>query len=142
HVQTTINSQFVDTENYPGTVIDTQDNVSEVMSFSNIVKFMTKVLYRHEITQKLLVFRTFEEFRTCMEAEDRHLNAFFNELCNLALYLDSTGMGNSTINALAELGITSTSQTVWRKKKEISDNHMDTVNNYLEKYHETSMILN
>ncbi|CAG8789785.1 11002_t:CDS:2, partial [Gigaspora rosea] len=62
HVQATINSQFVDTEDYPGTAVDTQDDVLE---------------------------------------------------------------------------------TVWRKKKkEISENHTDTINNYLEKYYETSMVLN
>ncbi|RIB26367.1 hypothetical protein C2G38_2163429 [Gigaspora rosea] len=144
HVQATINSQFVDTEDYPGTAVDTQDDVLEC-----------------EVAQKLLVFRTFRKFRTCIEAEDRHLKAFFDELvllanmsqkkyeshpkimsqlllvcyilcgirnkfiinvkCDLALYLDSTGTGDSTINALAEL---------------------DTINNYLEKYYETSMVLN
>ncbi|CAG8557583.1 5251_t:CDS:2, partial [Racocetra fulgida] len=36
-----------------------------------------------------------------------------NVKSDLALYLDSTGTSNSTINALAELGITSTAQTVW-----------------------------
>ncbi|CAG8514202.1 17191_t:CDS:1 [Cetraspora pellucida] len=117
-----------------------------------------------------------------MEAKDRHLKAFFDELVlsanlsqkkhesypkimsqlllicyilcdicnkfiinvkhNLALYLDSTDTDNSTINALAELGIISMSQTVWHKKKEISESHMDTINNHLEKYHETSMVLN
>ncbi|CAG8581564.1 11119_t:CDS:2, partial [Cetraspora pellucida] len=95
-----------------------------------------------EVTQKLSAFQTFEEFRTCMKAKNRRLKAFFDELHDLALYLDSTGTGDSTINALAELSITSISQTVWRKKKEILESYMDTINNYLEKYHETSMVLN
>ncbi|CAG8494863.1 20894_t:CDS:2, partial [Racocetra persica] len=38
------------------------------------------VLYWYEVTQKLLVFRIFEEFCTCIEAKDRHLKAFFDEL--------------------------------------------------------------
>ncbi|RIB01855.1 hypothetical protein C2G38_2229455 [Gigaspora rosea] len=58
-------SDIIYTKDYPGTAVDTQDDVSER---------------------------------------------------NLALYLDSTGTGDSTINALAELGIISTSQTVWRNE--------------------------
>ncbi|CAG8806499.1 432_t:CDS:2, partial [Racocetra persica] len=51
-------AQSADIENYPDTV--------------------------REVTQKLLAFRTFEEFRTCMEAKDRCLKAFFDKLVLLA----------------------------------------------------------
>ncbi|CAG8629227.1 18992_t:CDS:2, partial [Racocetra persica] len=56
-------AQFAGIENYPDTVIDTQEDILE-----------------REVTQKLSAFWTFEEFRTCMEAKDRHLKAFFDEL--------------------------------------------------------------
>ncbi|CAG8674762.1 6363_t:CDS:1, partial [Racocetra persica] len=73
-------AQSAGIEDYPDIVVDTQEDILEIMSFSNVIKFMTEVLYRHEVTQKLSVFRTFEEFRTCIEAKDRRLKAFFDEL--------------------------------------------------------------
>ncbi|CAG8567933.1 25178_t:CDS:1, partial [Racocetra persica] len=73
-------AQSAGIEDYPDTVVDTQEDILEIMSFSNVIKFMTEVLYWREVTQKLLVFRIFEEFRICMEAKDRHLKAFFDEL--------------------------------------------------------------
>ncbi|CAG8751955.1 5232_t:CDS:2, partial [Racocetra persica] len=73
-------AQSAGIEDYPDTVVDTQEDILKVMSFSNVIKFITEVLYRYEVTQKLLAFRTFEEFRTCIEAKDRHLKAFFDEL--------------------------------------------------------------
>ncbi|CAG8835616.1 11932_t:CDS:1, partial [Racocetra persica] len=73
-------AQSAGIEDYPDTVVDTQEDILEVMSFSNVIKFMTEVLYRREVTQKLSAFRTFKEFHTCMEAKNRRLKAFFDEL--------------------------------------------------------------
>ncbi|CAG8843032.1 4389_t:CDS:1, partial [Racocetra persica] len=73
-------AQSADIEDYLDTVVNTQEDILEVMSFSNVIKFMTEVLYRCEVTQKLSAFRTFEEFRICMKAKNRRLKAFFDEL--------------------------------------------------------------
>ncbi|CAG8563142.1 5469_t:CDS:1, partial [Racocetra persica] len=73
-------AQSAGIEDYLDTVVDTQEDILEVMSFSNVIKFMTEVLYQRKVTQKLLTFWIFEEFRTCMEAKDRHLKAFFDKL--------------------------------------------------------------
>ncbi|RIB18398.1 hypothetical protein C2G38_2184700 [Gigaspora rosea] len=126
----------------------------EVMSFSKAIETMTNVLYKCEVTQKLTAFQKFGEFRNYIEAENVHLTVFFEELVSLynkfiinlkhdiALYLDSTGTADATINALAELGITSTTQTVWRIKNKISNNHLTLINNNLDTFHESALVLN
>ncbi|CAG8562984.1 6198_t:CDS:1, partial [Cetraspora pellucida] len=40
------------------------------MSFSKAIETITKILYKQKITQKLLAFQKFEEFRAYMEAEN------------------------------------------------------------------------
>ncbi|CAG8453485.1 12517_t:CDS:2 [Cetraspora pellucida] len=45
-------AQFAGIEDYPNTVVNTQDNILEVMSFSNIIKLITENLYQHKVTQK------------------------------------------------------------------------------------------
>ncbi|CAG8735706.1 21832_t:CDS:2, partial [Gigaspora rosea] len=120
----------------------------EVMSFSKAIETMTNVLYKCEVTQKLTAFQKFGEFRNYIEAENVHLTVFFEELVSSTnlfkktLYLDSTGTADATINALAELGITSTTQTVWRIKNKISNNHLTLINNNLDTFHESALVLN
>ncbi|CAG8633596.1 2684_t:CDS:2, partial [Ambispora gerdemannii] len=103
----------------------------EVMSFPEAIKVMTKILYyKREVIQKLPAFQDFGEFSSCLEAENGQLMTFFDELIlstNLSqkkpeshpkiisqllfvCYLLCTS--DSMINALSELGITSTTQTI------------------------------
>ncbi|CAG8824845.1 23076_t:CDS:1, partial [Gigaspora rosea] len=49
---------------------------------------------------------------------------------------------DATINTLAELGIISTTQTVWHKKNEISNNHLTLINNNLDTFYESALVLN
>ncbi|CAG8836987.1 26469_t:CDS:1, partial [Racocetra persica] len=44
----------------------------EVISFLMAIKIMTNILYKREVTKKLLIFQTFEEFRAYMELENKN----------------------------------------------------------------------
>ncbi|CAG8658934.1 2699_t:CDS:1, partial [Racocetra fulgida] len=59
---------------------DSCDPLELEIFFSNTIKAMTDILYQYEVVKKLLVFKKFDEFRAYMEAENRSLKFFFNEL--------------------------------------------------------------
>ncbi|RIB14010.1 hypothetical protein C2G38_2196346 [Gigaspora rosea] len=178
HAKATSNIQQLDAY-----TLDPEANTldPEVISFSMVIKIMTDILYKREVTKKLPAFQTFEEFRAYMESENKNLSNFFKELVlsvnlsqkkeeshskilsqllficyllsglrnkfiinvksDLALYLDSTGTSNSTINALAELGITSTAQMENLMILNVDDYH-NIHTNRVSKNNETSTAVN
>jgi len=67
------------------------------------------------------------------------INAFKFEL---AYYLDSAGTSNEGLNTLANLGVTTTSRAVDRRKKKTSDAHGQYVENALIQYSESALVMN
>ena len=61
---------------------------------------------------------------------------------DVAIYLDSVGTSNSSIDTLADLGVATTSRTVTRHKTTISEKHASTVDSALAQYVENAMVLN
>ncbi len=61
---------------------------------------------------------------------------------DLVLYLDLVGTSNEGLNIMANLGTTTTSRVVDRKKKKISDSQREYVANALIKYSEQAFVLN
>ena len=56
------------------------------------------------------------------------INAF---KLDLAFYLDSAGTSNEGLNTMATIGIATTSRTVNRKKKKISETHEKSIKDEL-----------
>jgi len=70
-------------------------------------------------------------------------NKFVNDAKrDLAMYLDSTGASNTSIDTLADLGVTTTSRTITRLKTSVSEDHTKTVDAALANHAEKAMILN
>ncbi|RIB19126.1 hypothetical protein C2G38_2182720 [Gigaspora rosea] len=67
------------------------------------------------------------------------INAFKSDL---AFYLDSARTSNKGLNTMANIGITTTSRTVNRKKKKISETHEEYVRDDLIEYLNNALILN
>jgi len=61
---------------------------------------------------------------------------------DLAYYLDSAGTSNEGINTMANLGATTTSRAVDRRKKKISDVHGEYVEKHLILHLEKALVLN
>lgn len=61
---------------------------------------------------------------------------------DLAMYIDSTGTSNTSIDTLADLGITVTSRTITRHKTSASEKHAKFVDSELAKYVDKAMVLN
>src|SRR6266487_4521299 len=61
---------------------------------------------------------------------------------NLAFYLDLVGTSNEGLNTMANLGATTTSRAVDRKKKQVADEHKKYVENALTKYSKSAFMLN
>ena len=61
---------------------------------------------------------------------------------DLAFYLDSVGTSNEGLNTMANLGATTTSRAVDRKKKQVADEHKKYVENALTKYSKSAFLLN
>ena len=61
---------------------------------------------------------------------------------DLAYYLDSVGTSNEGLDTMANLGVTTTSRSVDRKKKKIADAHDKYVENALSKYLDKAFVLN
>ncbi len=51
-----------------------------VLSFSEAIGIITKILYIHENKEKKLTIYSFDDFHAVMEGEDARLKVFFNEL--------------------------------------------------------------
>ena len=70
-------------------------------------------------------------------------NKFVNDAKrDLAMYLDSTGASNTSIDTLADLGVTTTSRTITRCKDSVSEEHAQVVDSALAKHAEKAMVLN
>jgi len=61
---------------------------------------------------------------------------------DLGFYLDSVGTSNEGLNTMANLGASTTSRSIGRKKKRMSDSHGEYVEKALTKYSENSLVLN
>ena len=61
---------------------------------------------------------------------------------DVALYLDSVGVSDSSIDTLTDLGVTTTSRTVSRHKTAISEEHANNVDSTLAQYMKNAMVLN
>ncbi|RIB14813.1 hypothetical protein C2G38_2143875 [Gigaspora rosea] len=59
---------------------------------------------------------------------------------DLAMYMDSTGASNTSIDTLADLGFTTTSRTIMRVKNSASEEHATVVDSELDKYADKAMI--
>src|SRR6185312_15006938 len=89
---------------------------------------------------------SFDQMRDLLQEKEPSLKAFFNQFylaarpmlsscfakfnClkfDLAYYLDSAGTSNEGLNTMANLGATTTSRAVDRKKKKTSDEHEEYV---------------
>ena len=67
------------------------------------------------------------------------INAFKSDL---AFYLDSAGTSNEGLNTMATIGIATTSRTVNRKKKKISETHEESVKDDLIEHLNDALIVN
>ncbi|CAG8684335.1 10919_t:CDS:1 [Acaulospora morrowiae] len=61
---------------------------------------------------------------------------------DLTMYLDSTGVSNTTLDTLSDLGITVTSRSITRYKTDASKEHYGLVDTTLTQYIENAMVLN
>ncbi|RIB30406.1 hypothetical protein C2G38_2026846 [Gigaspora rosea] len=61
---------------------------------------------------------------------------------DLEYYLDSSGTSNEGLNTMANLGVTTTSRAIDRKKKKMSDEHGEYVEKALRQHSENFFILN
>ena len=61
---------------------------------------------------------------------------------DLAMYLDSTGASNTSIDTLANLGVTTTSRTITRHKTSASEEHAKIIDSELAKHADEAMVLN
>jgi uncharacterized protein (DUF488 family) len=61
---------------------------------------------------------------------------------DLAYYLDSAGTSNEGLNAMANLGVTTTSKAVNQRKRKMSDAHGKYVENALVQQSENVLVLN
>ena len=61
---------------------------------------------------------------------------------DLAFYLDSVGTSSEGLNTMANLGATTTSRAVDRKKKQVADEHEKYVEKALTKYSKNTFLLN
>jgi hypothetical protein len=70
-------------------------------------------------------------------------NKFVNDAKrDIAMYLDSTGASNTSIDTLADLGVTTTSRTITRCKDAAAEEHAQSVDSALATHAEKAMILN
>ena len=70
-------------------------------------------------------------------------NKFVNDAKrDLAMYLDSTGASNSSIDTLADLGVTTTSRTITRCKDTVAEEHAQFVDSALATHAGKAIILN
>ena len=58
------------------------------------------------------------------------------------MYLDSTGASNTSIDTLADLGVTTSSRTISRYKTTISEEHANSVNSTFAECVENAIVLN
>src|SRR6185437_8158000 len=61
---------------------------------------------------------------------------------SLMMYMDSTGASNTSIDTLANLGLTTTSRTITRIKNFASEEHAIVVDSELVKYTDKAIVLN
>ncbi|RIB07747.1 hypothetical protein C2G38_2213467 [Gigaspora rosea] len=106
---------------------------ANTISFSQAIATITNILYEREVKEKKPTIYLFDELKTTMEQKDES---------DVALYLDSVGASDSSIDTLADLGVTTTSRTVARHKTAISEEHANAVNSILAQYMENAMVLN
>ncbi|RIB06370.1 hypothetical protein C2G38_2217286 [Gigaspora rosea] len=138
HAKATSNIQQLDAY-----TLDPEANTldPEVISFSMAIKIMTDILYKREKKEESHSKILSQLLFICYLLRGLRNKFIINVKSDLALYLDSTGTSNSTINALAELGFTSTAQTENSMILKVDDYH-NIHTNRVPKNNETSMAVN
>src|ERR1044072_2105001 len=136
---------------------------SEIKLSSKIIK-MSNALYhnQHKLNQKPIYDPV--AFKTMLETVDKDLIGFFDELyagtnpntkseitnnnkyingikVDIGSYLETSGASSSSIDTLANLGVSVTRKTVNRKKNLISNEHQQTVDDYCLQNIENMFIL-
>ena len=150
------------------TTDEEEEEVSEKIDFTRAIKMIARMSYirmqrllqeiepslRGFFDQLYLAAQPFEHNEQMMDHMKRlmvficYLLASLNNTkinsfkFDLAFYLDSVGTSNEGLNTMANLGATTTSRAVDRKKKQVADEHEKYVENALTKYSKSAFMLN
>ncbi|CAB4374824.1 unnamed protein product [Rhizophagus irregularis] len=144
--------------------IITQLTISNEISLSDKIKKMSNILYKNQRVLKQKTIYDPDEFKIMLEEADTDLIGFFDELykgtnpntksdktnnnnkkklVSLCYFLAKTsGASASSIDTLANIGLSVSRRTVNRQKTYISEDHQYTVNDYCLQNIENMFILN
>ncbi|PKK58458.1 hypothetical protein RhiirC2_796263 [Rhizophagus irregularis] len=128
--------------------IISQLTITDEISLSNKIKKMSNILYKN---QRILEQRTIydpDEFNNMLETEDADLiasinNKYINGIkADIGSYLQTSEASATSIDTLANLGLSVSRITVNRQKKIVSDEHEQSVDNYCLQNMEKMFVLN
>ncbi|CAG8437374.1 11241_t:CDS:2, partial [Acaulospora morrowiae] len=141
-------------EQYRFEDISEANKADDFLFFSQVVKVLTDILYTRENREKKPMIYSFDEFREIMEGENIRLKSFFDKLYfssslstknknsqirDLTMYLDFTGVSDTTLDTLFDLGTTITSRSITRYKSDAFKEHYRLVNATLTQHIEKAM---
>ncbi|GBB88012.1 hypothetical protein RclHR1_14510009 [Rhizophagus clarus] len=116
---------------------------------------MSSILYKNQRILGQKIIYDPDEFKIMLEIEDADLivslcyflasinNKYINGIkADIGSYLESSGASVSSIDILANIGLSVSQRTVNRQKTIIAENHQETVNSYCLQNIENIFILN
>ncbi|GET02387.1 hypothetical protein GLOIN_2v1485098 [Rhizophagus clarus] len=121
---------------------------ADEISLSDKIKKMSSILYKNQRILGQKIIYDPDEFKIMLEIEDADLiasinNKYINGIkADIGSYLESSGASVSSIDILANIGLSVSQRTVNRQKTIIAENHQETVNSYCLQNIENIFILN
>src|SRR6266542_2938396 len=138
-------SQYLETEEYKAP-ISRKNNDDNILKIGNhTYSFRKDILYTGEELQQLE--SDYQEIITQLKISNEtklsNKNKYINGIkVDIGSYLQTSGTSSSSIDTLANIGVSVTRKTVNRKKNLISDEHQQTVDDYCLQNIENMFILN